>query len=90
MNLKNIDSLCKDAEINKDVREKLLDERKYLLNQHSKHLNSVLDIEKKTDLNDADKLLKQIDNLRSNVGRLSKDSGSIRNISLNESNSKQS
>ena len=55
-------------------------------------MNSVLDIAKKTDLNDvdADKLLKQTENLKSNVEKLSKHSESIRNRSLNESNSKQS
>lgn len=86
-NLRTIESVCKDSDVLANVREKLLDEKRYYLDQQNKHINSLLDIANKTDIRDvdADKLIKEIDNLKSSVDKLSKDSESIRYRTLKES-----
>ena len=88
LNLDELEKVCKHPEIVDDVREKLLDERKYYVSQQAKHMNSILEIAKKTEINDidADKLLNEINKLKENVDKLFKDSESIKQRTLTESN----
>jgi len=64
----------------------LLDERQYLLNQHRKHMDAILETAKKTPTNseDADKILKDIDSLKSNVDKLVNESKQIYHRKLDE------
>lgn len=54
------------------VKENLLDEKRYLLDQKAKHLKSLLDIAKNTPINDidVDKLKKDIESLNKNAKTL--------------------
>lgn len=85
--LKNLDSNDIDYEANK---KDLLDEERYLLDQKSKHLKSVLELAESTTLPgetntiDKDKLQKEIKSLKQNVDTLAKQaSEKIKNNKLN-------
>ena len=68
-NLEELKTVFKDSDIIDDVREILIDERKYYVSQKAKHLNSILEQAKKVEIHDvdADKLLKEIEDLKGNV-----------------------
>lgn len=52
--MENLTNVCKDPTTKTSVNELLLEERKYLLEQKSKHLNSILQEAKNTPINDVD------------------------------------
>lgn len=71
-NLENLTNICKDPERKQSIHEALLEERKYLLEQKSNHLDSVLHEAKNTPQNDTDvdKLCKDISELKTSVDNL--------------------
>lgn len=83
-NLDNLEVVCKDPEIWGNIREKFLDERKYFVSQQEKHMQSILEQAKRTDINDvdADRLIREIDSLKDKVDKLSKDAESIKHRTL--------
>lgn len=85
-NLKDINKVCKDQFTKSSVMEALMEERKYLLEQKSKHLNSVLQEAKDTPINDVDtdKLCDDITKLQSDVENLAKESEKIKHRKLNK------
>lgn len=87
-NTDDLNNICKDADIKDSIKEKLIDERVYYLDQQNKHMDSVLEEAKNVSLNDVDtdKLIKHVDNLKVNVDKLHKDSQSIKHRSLERSN----
>ena len=92
VNLDELETVCKNPEVFDDVREKLLDERKYYISQQAKHMNSILEIAKKTEINDvdADRLSSEIEILKNNVDKISKDFESLKHRTLTESNKNNS
>lgn len=104
-NLKELSNICKDDITKSSLNENLIDERKYLLEQKSNHLNSVLHEAKNTPINDLDidKLHKDISELKTSVDKLLDESESLKEKDLdcnknnvnsqydeNNSNSKES
>lgn len=85
-NLEDINKVCKDQITKPSVMEVLMEERKYLLEQKSKHLNSVLQEAKDTPINDVDtdKLCDDITKLQSDVENLAKESERIKHRKLNK------
>ena len=85
-NLEDLNEICKNKETKESINENLLHERKYLLEQKSKHLNSILQESSKVPLNetDIDSLCKDISNLKANVDNLSSKSENLRYRSLED------
>lgn len=78
------------SEVRSDVKEKLLQERKYLLTQQNYHLEAVAQQAMSEGLNDvdvdADQLLKDIEQPNNNVQQLSKEVESIKHRTLENDN----
>ena len=85
-NLKQVDNICKDPDVKQDIKEKIMDKHRYYLDQEAKHLNAVIEAAKKADLNDvdADKLIKEIEDLKDNANKLSEDSKAINHRRLEQ------
>jgi len=83
LNLDNIDNISKH-DTKDHVRENLLDERRYLLEQKTKHLEGVLQKAKNVPINDIDvyKLDKDILKLKNNIDKLVEMSKNIKYRSL--------
>lgn len=83
LNLDNIDNISK-LDTKQHVRENLLDERRYLLDQKAKHLDSVLQLAKTAPIYDidADELEKDILKLKKKIDKLVEMSKEIRYRSL--------
>lgn len=66
-NLHNIDNIAVNSDLKQDLRENLLDEKRYLLDQHRKHLDAIVEISKRTAVSEeeADKIRKDISTLTS-------------------------
>lgn len=86
-NLKAIDNLPIDDTTKPSIKEKLIDEKRYLLDQKAKHVNSVLQQAKNTNLHDVDvdNLRKQVSQLKTTVDDLMNQSEDLKTRSLNES-----
>lgn len=71
-NIESIDKTISDKGVKQSVKDNLLEERQYLLDQKAKHLASSLQAGKNTPLNDidADNLHKDITLLREKVNTL--------------------
>lgn len=71
-NINDLSKVCKHDLTKLSVSDALLDERKYLLDQKSKHLSSILQEGKNVPISDIDpdNLLKQISDLKLNVDKL--------------------
>jgi len=87
-NLDQLDSVTDPAVLG-DVKENLLDEKRFFLTQQTNHLEAVVEQARSIELNDVDMddLLKKVEELKSNVDRLSKDVESIKHRAL-ENNDK--
>ncbi|KAF1828026.1 hypothetical protein BDW02DRAFT_318181 [Decorospora gaudefroyi] len=77
--LNNLDRV--DIDVRKSVKENLLDEQRYLLQQKSNHLQSVLDEAANTPINvlDTDELKSDVNNLQEKINKLSKDVQELEN-----------
>ena len=89
-NLANMDEICKEkhSPTKASINERLLEERKSLLDQKSKHLNSVVSEAKRLPMNDTDvdSLCKEISELKANVDKLVIKTDNLKYRSLSESN----
>lgn len=83
-NLKELSNICKDDTTMSSLNEQLVDERKYLLQQKSNHLNSILQeaINTPIDESDIDKLRKDISELKTSVDKLFDKSENLRDRNL--------
>lgn len=97
LNLENLDNICKDETTKQSVKEKLIEEAKYLLDQKSNHLNSILQQAKNTPINsnetDVDNLHNEISCLKTKVKDLYEKSKDLQNrldVDENNPNSKES
>lgn len=86
-NLNNLYETIKDSTTKSSINE-ALEERKYLLDQKSKHLNSVIQEAKNTPLNDTDViyLLNETYELKINVDILVTKSENLKYRNINEEN----
>lgn len=75
-NMVDIDKTISDEGVRNSIRDKLMDERRYLLDQKSKHLASIYQLGKNTDFTDvdADILHKEISSLKEKTDNLYKKS----------------
>lgn len=93
-NLANLDEICKekDSLTKASINERLLEERKDLLDQKSKHLNSVVSEAKRLPMNDTDMngLCKEISELKANVDKLVIKTNNLKYRSLSQSDASQS
>jgi DNA-binding transcriptional regulator GbsR (MarR family) len=85
-NLREVEDVCNDPRTRDDVKERLIDERKYFLDQQRKHTTAILDMASKVDLNDvdADKLSKEVGKLKDDVERLYEDCESVKHRRLEQ------
>ena len=85
INLETLTNVCKDPDTKTSINETLLEERKYLLEQKSKHLNSILQEASNTPLNDTDvdNMCKEISQLKTKVDNLYSKSENFKDRSLN-------
>lgn len=83
-NLNNLGNVCNDDMTKVSVNENLLEERKYLLQQKSKHLASILHEASEIPLKetDVDTYFEDLSNLKDNVDNLVKKSETLRDRSL--------
>jgi len=53
-NMNELDTVCKDPDIKDNVKEKLIDERTYFLNQQVKHMDAIVQQARRVDFGDVD------------------------------------
>lgn len=86
-NLAQIDSVASPA-VKDSVKKALLDEKRFFLSQLNNHLNAVSEKASLIELSDvdADELVKQTDELKSNIDKLSEQVKSLKHRSLEDNN----
>lgn len=87
VNLSQIDSVASPT-VKDSIKETLLDEKRFYYSQLNNHLNAVSEKAFLVELSDvdADKLLKQTDELKSNIDKLSEKVKSLKHRSLENNN----
>jgi hypothetical protein len=89
-NLDNLDSLKVNDHAKDLAKEKLLEERAYLLSQHSNHMSALLQKASRTSTEesavDLDKLIEDSTKLKDNINKLIDDTSSLSHRKLNKTN----